>query len=332
VYDLILHEKTFSRLEPRLEPFVERLSPNVLDDNSEFRRPWGHAKTKTVIAYGNTDAFFSPAVRAFAKALHASETLAWFQSNAAGLDNAFLQQVGQKAEIYTSSHVQAHAMAEWVLWAAFDYFGSGATRRKAQSQKSWQKIPFREVGQTRWLVYGFGHIGEAVGRRLKGLGAHVTGIRRSSAVSPCADRILSPDRVGPDEIGQADAVLLCCPHTPETEDMGNEAFFASMKPGSLFINVGRGALVDEDALISALDKGRPGHAALDVAKEEPLPGDNPLWSHPGVTLTPHTSAITEGTEMRNDDQFLENLSLFLSGETLRNVVAKNAFEAQAVND
>lgn len=330
MYDLILHEKTFSRLEARLKPFAERVSPLVVNDSGEFGRPWGDEASEGVIAYGNTDVFFSPAVRAFAKSLFEADALEWFQSNAAGLDNAFLQKIGSKAKCYTSSHVQAHAMAEWALWAAFDYFGNGAARRRARETKSWEKIHFREVADTRWLIYGFGHIGEAVGRRLKGLGAHVTGVRRSSAVSPFADQILPPDRVGADELGAADAVLLCLPHTPQTESMADTAFFEAMKPDSLFLNLGRGALVDETALIAALDAGRPGHAALDVTREEPLPSESPLWTHDKVTLTPHTSAITDGTERRNDEQFLENLSSFLNGETLRNMVDRSAFDAQAV--
>ena len=329
VYDLLIHEKTFSRLEQRLKPLSEQIAPYTISDSSEFRRPWGAEGTTGAIAYGNTDIFFSPAVRAFAKALHSAEPLAWFQSNAAGLDNDFLQQVGRKARVYTSSHVQAHAMAEWVLWAAFDYFGNGAGRRRAQAERDWQKIPFREVGDTRWLIYGFGHIGESVGRRLKGLGAHVTGVRRSSAVSPFADHMMHPDHVSDEDIALADAVLLCCPLTDETENMADDAFFAAMSPGSLFLNVGRGPLVDEAALVAALDKGRPGHAAVDVTREEPLPDDSPLWTHPEITLTPHTSAITEGTERRNDEQFLENLSSFLNGEEMRNVVGRDAFEAQA---
>lgn len=329
MYDLLIHEKTFSRLEERLKPLAEQIAPHTISDSSEFGRPWGKEGSQGVIAYGNTDAFFSPAVREFAKAVYSAAPLSWFQSNAAGLDNEFLQKVGEKAEIYTVSHVQAHAIAEWVLWAAFDYFGDGAARRQKQVDRDFTKIPFREVGETRWLIYGFGHIGENVGRRLKGLGAHVTGVRRSSAVSPFADHMIHPDHLSPEDIGAADAILLCCPLTAETEDMADEAFFAAMSPGSLFLNVGRGPLVDETALLAALDKGRPGHATLDVTRQEPLPKESALWVHPGVTLTPHTASTTEGTERRNDEQFLENLSSFLSGESLRNVVDASAFKAQA---
>lgn len=283
-----------------------------------------------MVAYGNADVWFSPAARAFGKQLYGAPKLAWFQSSAAGLENPFLQKIGELAEAYTSSHVQSEAIAEWVLWAAFDWFGSGAKRRELQAKKEWEKVHFREISATRWLIYGFGHIGEAVGRRLRGLGAHVTGVRRSSQVSPFADHMLHPDHVSADDIALADAILLCAPHTPETENMADAEFFASMKEGSLFMNVGRGALVDEAALLSALDKGKPAHATLDVTREEPLPEDSPIWSHPGVTLTAHTSALTSESRARNDELFLENLANFVNGDALKNLVQRDAFEAQSV--
>ncbi len=283
-----------------------------------------------MIAHGNADVWFSPASKMFAKLLYDADRLNWFQSSAAGLENPFLQKIGAKAGTYTSSHVQSDAIAEWVLWAAFDWFGNGAERRAGQDAKDWRSVHFREIGATRWVIYGFGHIGEAVGRRLRGLGAHVTGVRRSDAVSAFADHIVHPNDFGPDDIGQADAILLCCPHTPETENLADADFFKAMKAGSLFLNVGRGALVDEGALLEALDAKRPAHAALDVTREEPLPKENPIWSHPGVTLTGHTSALTSESRKRNDELFLENLALFLRGEPLRNVVDAREFEAQAV--
>lgn len=330
VFECLLHQKTFARLEERLKPFADRISPVTVDDNEEFGRPWGEAATDALIAHGNGDIWFSAAARAFAKHLYGADRLAWFQSSAAGLENPFLQKVGEKAEAYSSSHVQSEAIAEWVLWAAFDWFGSGAERRAAQEGRDWRKVPFREIGATRWIVYGFGHIGEAVGRRLKGLGAHVTGVRRSNAVSPLADRIIHPEDFSADDLAIADAVLLCCPHTPETDTMADAGFFAAMKEGSLFLNVGRGALVDEAALLKALDSGQPAHAALDVTREEPLPGDSPLWSHPGVTLTAHTSALTAESRARNDELFLENLARFLRDEPLRNLVDREAFADQSV--
>lgn len=330
MFECLLHEQTFKRLETRLKPFAEEISPVIVSDDEEIGHPWGKAETEGLIAHGNADVWFANAAKAFAKYLYSAGELAWFQSSAAGLENPFLQKIGRMSKLYTSSHVQSDAIAEWVLWAGFDWFGNGQGRRAAQADKAWRSVPFREISATRWVIYGFGHIGEAVGRRLKGLGAHVTGVRRSSAVSPLADRIIHPSDFGDEDIALADAILLCCPHTPETEGLVDEAFLKEMKEGSLLLNVGRGALVDEAALLKALDQGRPAHATLDVTREEPLPEDSPLWTHPGVTLTPHTSAFTAESRARNDELFLENLSCFLAGRPLRNLVEAKAFEAQAV--
>ncbi len=330
MFDCLMHHNSFVRLEAQLKPFADHISPLTITDSEQIGRPWGETATDGLIAYGNADVWFSPASRAFARTLYTAPKLVWFQSSAAGLENPFLQKVGEKAEHYTSSHVQSDAIAEWVLWAAFDWFGNGAQRRDAQARKEWERVHFREISATRWLIFGFGHIGEAVGRRIKGLGGHVTGVRRTGHVSPFADHMLHPDHVGPDDIALADAILLCAPHTPQTESMANADFFAAMKEGSLFMNVGRGALVDEGALLAALDRGRPAHAALDVTREEPLSSDSPIWTHPNVTLTAHTSALTSESRARNDELFLENLGNFANGNPLRNRVRREAFEAQMV--
>ena len=126
-------------------------------------------------------------------------------------------------------------------------------------------------------------------------------------------------------LGAADAVLLCLPHTPDTDNMADAAFFAAMKPGALFLNVGRGALVDEAALLAGLDAGRPGHAALDVVREEPLPDSSPFWPRSDVTLTAHIAARTEQSITRTDAVFLANLDKFLAGEQMAHEVTTSAF-------
>ena len=212
-----------------------------------------------------------------------------------------------------------------MLWAGLDFFGNGAERRAVQASGKWTFVPFREISSTRWMIVGFGHIGAATASPLKALGAHVTGVGRSGGTSPHADQIIHPDQML-EQLGDTDAVLLCCPHTPETEDMANTAFFSSMKDGSLFLNVGRGALVNEGDLMAALDKGKPAHATLDVVRKEPLPPESPIWAHPNITLTSHTSANTQQSRFRNDQLFVDNLTAFLSGGEHRNVIDPSEFD------
>ena len=321
---LLIHAKSFARIEADLKPFSDRISPLVLDDDGHLNHPWGESEAETAIAFGTQDAYFSPSVMTFFQTLMGFEKLDWFQSSAAGIEHPMIQAVGQKAAQFSGSHEQSDAIAEWVLWAGLDYFQDGRARRQAQKEKNWTRLPFREIAGSKWLIFGFGAIGQACGRRLRALGAKVTGVRRNVADSPSADRVITQDQAQA-EMSQADVILLCLPLTDATEDLAEAAILAQMQPGSLLLNVGRGGLGDETALFAALDTGAPARAYLDVVREEPLSGDSPIWTHPEIVLTPHIAALTMGSQVRTDKVFLENLPLFLNGQPLRNAVAADAF-------
>lgn len=321
---LLIHAKSFARIEADLKPFSDRISPLVLDDDGHLNHPWGESEAETAIAFGTQDAYFSPSVMTFFQTLMGFEKLDWFQSSAAGIEHPMIQAVGQKAAQFSGSHEQSESIAEWVLWAGLDYFQDGRARRQAQTNKTWTRLPFREIAGSKWLIFGFGAIGQACGRRLRALGAEVTGVRRNVADSPAADRVITQEQAQA-EISKADVILLSLPLTDATEDFADAAFFAQMQPGSLFINVGRGGLVDEAALMAALDTGAPAQAYLDVVREEPLSQDSPIWTHPNIVLTPHISALTMGSQVRTDGVFLENLQRFLDAKPLRNMVSTDEF-------
>ena len=235
-----------------------------------------------------------------------------------------IQATGKKAAIFSGSHEQSDAIAEWVLWASLDFLQGGHARRAAQSEHAWKRLPFREIAGSNALILGFGAIGQACGKRLRALGTSVTGVRRRVGPSEAADRMILPSEAR-SVLPNSDVVILCLPLTDETEDTVDSGFLGAMKPDSVLINVGRGALVDESALIEALDQGKPARAYLDVVREEPLSSDSPIWGHPKITLTPHISALTEGSKVRTDKIFLENLERFLQGEPLRNLVSAETF-------
>jgi phosphoglycerate dehydrogenase-like enzyme len=120
----------------------------------------------------------------------------------------------------------------------------------------------------------------------------------------------------PEYLPQADAVVLCAPLNDRTRHLANSGFFAAMKPGSVLANVGRGALVDEDALLAALERGAPAHAVLDVFETEPLPAESPFWGHPRVSLSAHCSGVTGAQDGRNQALFLDNLGRYVAGKPL----------------
>jgi phosphoglycerate dehydrogenase-like enzyme len=134
-----------------------------------------------------------------------------------------------------------------------------------------------------------------------------------------ADAII-PLEALPEHLPAADVVVLCAPLNPATRHLANADFFAAMKPGSVLANVGRGALVDEGALLAALARGAPAHAVLDVFETEPLPSDSPFWGHPAVSLSPHNSGVTGAQDARNRDLFLDNLARYLDGRPLLNEI------------
>lgn len=315
---LLIHEKSYRRNQAAIDAHGAAIDLLLIDDTGEIRsggQVLSTEEAKPDAAWANTDTFFSGAGRPFMSAVLKSPDLAWVQSGAAGFDNPVFGQIVQKGARLTTSHGQAVGMADYVLWGVLDVMQDGARRRAAQAAHDWTRRPFRELAESRWVVFGFGAIGQGVGRRAQAFGAHVTGVRRDPTPEAGADRIAAPAELH-DLLADADVWVLCAPATAETRGVAGAEAFARMKPGSILVNVGRGALVDEPALLAALDKGAPGHAVLDVFETEPQPADSPFWDHPNVTLTPHASGMSAGNPIRNDATFLENLRRYLAGEAL----------------
>ncbi|MEM7768222.1 MAG: D-2-hydroxyacid dehydrogenase [Pseudomonadota bacterium] len=329
---LLCHRATFARIESRLKALTAALQPICIDDNGALSAPDGGPAEPGQgydLVFANTDAFFSPSVSTFARTILQAPHIGWVQSSAAGIEHPMLQAIGAKADHYTTGHEQSPAIAEWVLWAAFDYFQNGTLRRAQQAGETWKRIAFREIAGSRWLIVGYGAIGEETGKRLTALGAHVTGLRRRPGPADGAAEIHHPDALI-DCLPQVDGVVLSAPLTDETRYMINAAALAAMKPDAILINVARGGLVDEPALLDALDRGVIGHAALDVVETEPLPPGHRFWQHPKITLTPHIAATTAAAVERTDGLFIDNLSRLLAGEPLRNRVDKAAFQQAPV--
>ena len=316
----MIYEPSYRRLAGSIPKGVE---PVLMGEDGKLRLDGVEVAPEAagaVAGWANADVFFSPVARAYMVGLLKSPGLKWVQSGAAGFDQPIFGQLVQKGVTLSTSHGQAVGMSEYVLWGVLDHFQNGAGRRAAQAARKWDRLPFREIAGSHWLVVGFGAIGQNVARRARAFGAKVTGLRRSQAAHPDADAIASLDDLGR-LLPEADVVVLSIPLTADSRHIADTAFFGAMKDGAVLVNVGRGGLVDEAALLAALDAGKPEHAVLDVFETEPLPAESRFWDHPRVTLTPHASGITTGQHTRNDALFVENLQRFVDGRELLNVAA-----------
>ena len=314
---LLIYEPGYRRLAGSIDA-ISGVEPVLMTDDGALSlngSPIELAEAAIEAAWANHEVFQGPVARQFSVSLLKSPTLKWLQSGAAGFDHPLFGQLVSRGVRLATSHGQAVGMADYVLWGVLDHLQRGPERRDAQAERNWRQLRFRELMGGRWLVIGFGAIGEAVGRRARAFGAEVTGVRRNPDSHPDADAIAALADL-PRLLPEADVVVLACPLTPETKQLADAGFFAAMKPRSVLVNVGRGGLVDEPALLAALDRGVPEHAVLDVFETEPLPVHSPMWTHPRITVSAHSSGVSEGQAARNDAQFLENLRRYVKGDAL----------------
>ena len=315
---LIMFETAYRRVADRLAPFTDVIEPLTVDRDGVIRLAGQTLDPDTAqpnAGWASADAFASKGGRTLLVSCLKSNDLAWVHSGAAGVDNPVWGQIIAKGARLTTGHGQAVSIAEYVISGVLQHLQRWPERRIEQAERRWTRLPFREVMGSRWIVIGFGAIGEAVGERARAFGAHVTAARRNQSAHLAADRMATLADL-PALLPEADVVVLAAPLTAETAGLADQAFFAAMKPGSVLVNVGRGGLVDEAALLAALERGAPEHAVLDVFVEEPLPVESPLWAHPGVALTGHASAFGSGQTGRNDALFVENLRRYLGAEPL----------------
>ena len=272
------------------------------------------------IAWGTSDLFRegAPLVSFFAFMLSSAE-LAWFQSPGAGYENPAFGALVANGVRVTNAHVNSLPIAEFVMRSVLDEFQDAAQWRHQALEHRWQIHDWREVSGSTWLIVGLGGIGTEVARRARAFGVRVIGCRRHPSPTDPTERTVTPDQLD-QVIGLADVVVLAAPATPETESLVDADFLSRMKARSLLVNVARGTLVDDDALIESLDSGHLSAAVLDVFRTEPLPADHPFWSHPSIRVTPHNAAGGTGRFQRQAELFKENLDRYLDGRPLLNEV------------
>lgn len=238
----------------------------------------------------------------------------WIHALAAGVESLPFDLLQQTDAILTNSRgLYAEALGEFAV-AAMMWFAKDL-RRLARNHEAHRWEPYmveRLEGRTLGIV-GYGGIGQAAGRRAAALGMHLITVRRRQDFG---------DPTIEDVLMQSDYVVMSTPLTPATERLMSRERFALMKPNAVFINVGRGRTVDEDALVDSLRTRRIRGAALDVFETEPLAPDHPLWNLDNVLISPHTADHTDDSHLVAMRFFIDNLRRFRAGDSLENVVDK----------
>jgi D-3-phosphoglycerate dehydrogenase len=249
--------------------------------------------------------------------------LKWIQSTSAGVETQLHSLLKNSDIILTNaaglyaSHAAEHAFALLLgLTRGINHF----TRNQAQHE--WRGKRVIEIGGWTLGIVGMGGFGVNMARRSKGFDMHVIAVDAYRTDKPdVVDELMPIDKLE-ELMSRADVVMIACPLTPETHHLINAENLALMKPTAYIINVARGKIIDQQALIEALKQGQIAGAGLDVCEVEPLPKDSPLWDMDNVIITPHAAGGSQHRPRRTIEFFCDNLKRYLAGEPLRNVVNK----------
>jgi D-2-hydroxyacid dehydrogenase (NADP+) len=257
--------------------------------------------------------------RGFVLSLLKATSLKWMHTFSAGVDSPFFVQLMERGiRLTNSSGATASPIAQTAILYMLALSRNVRAWFQHQDKHEWTRHGFTELDGARLAVIGMGPIGAEIARLGVALNMQVEAIRRTpNGNEPCPT--FSFDYLS-EVLSRADWVAVALPLTPETRLLFNAKTFATMKTGARFINVGRGELVDEEALIAVLQSGHLSGAALDVFSTEPLPADSPLWDMDNVIITPHSSAASEQSSRRSEQIFLENLALYAAGLPMRNEI------------
>jgi phosphoglycerate dehydrogenase-like enzyme len=253
--------------------------------------------------------------------------LRWLQGIGAGVEQFAAAGVRRDSVTVTNaSGVSANSMAEFVIGRLLQIWKRFAEAEQHQRSHEFIRTYGRTFSGSVVGIVGMGSIGCAVAERARALGARVLGMKRSQApgrAAELAERLFRPDQLH-EMLAECDALVVAAPATPETFHLLDGSAFAAMRRGAVLVNVARGSLVDESAVVEALSSGQLGAAALDVFQQEPLPADSPLWEAPNLYISAHSSVSVDRYIDDVFDLFEDNVARYVAGEPLRNVVDMQA--------
>jgi phosphoglycerate dehydrogenase-like enzyme len=267
--------------------------------------------------------------------------LRWLQLHSAGADHILGHAImASPVLVTTTSGIHATPIAEYVLASILAYrwrvpLWTRCQREARWPSDRWELYARPELRGSTLGIVGYGSIGREVGRLAHAFGLRVVAMRRSAgrsdhgyAVNQTGDppgsipaRFFTPDALH-EMLAECDYVVIAAPLTADTEHLIDQAALQAMKPSAYLVNIARGPIVDEQALIQALQQGWIAGAGLDVFEEEPLPGDSPLWRLENALISPHVAGFTPRYDERAAALFAQNLARYVAGEPLLNLVNK----------
>ena len=308
-----LHESTLARWRARF-PALEVVSVEAVDD-----LPAALADAEVFVGWQLPPEYFAAARR-----------LRWLHSASAGIEEClFPVLVASEVVLTNSTGLHAVCIPEHVLGQMLVLARNFHEAQRVQQRVEWNRFAvishaagIRELSGSALAILGAGPIGANLARMAAGLGMRVRVMRRDAGRPvPGAEAVVGPERLH-ELLGWADFVVLAVPLTAETRGLIGEAELRAMRSDACLINIARGEVIDEEALVRCLRAGGLAGAALDVFNEEPLPATSPLWSLPNAVITPHLSGYTPAYFDKMLAIFEDNLARYLEGRPLRNVVDK----------
>ena len=293
---------TAADLRDHVEDALPEVDLELATDYDDARERIPDAEV--VIEHGITDDLLARA-----------DSLEWLQSLSAGVDRYDLDALAERDVILTNvSGVHANPIAEHVLALALAFERRLSRAMEQQRDREWRRFPAGELRGSTLGVVGVGAIGGRVAELASAVGMDVLGVKRDTATYNDAVDEIHPTEELHTVLGQSDYVVLACPLTEETEGMIGAEELASIGPDGVLINVARGAVVDQEALVTQVQEGYLGGAALDVTDPEPLPRESPLWDSSDVILTPHMAGGSPEFPYRCAEVFVENYRRYVEGE------------------
>ena len=257
----------------------------------------------------------------------AAPKLRWVQSISSGVDSFMYPEFVNSPVVLTSEkglvgeHLADHGMGLLLMLtrqlAAARDLGADAWNHRPALRAQELELTGATMG-----IIGFGGTGRAMAKRAQAFGMNVRAVDRDSVPTGFGVETIEPTSALDDMLGASDVVAVCCPLTHETDKLLNTQTLAQTKAGAFIVNVTRGEVIDEDALVAALESGHIRGAGLDVAPREPLPEESKLWRLDNVVMTPHTAGASQFRAQRNLDRFIENLGKFVRNEPLDGVIDK----------